>query len=70
MMAFTQDGQVNQELVDRRDKEYSVSTLDNKKNREDIKPPQILSGADGWQKGNAIQFESKEMPMSGIAKNL
>jgi len=65
MMAFTQDGQVNMELVDRRDKEYGISTLDNKKNRADIEIPQILSGADGWKKGSAVQFEVKEVPMSG-----
>jgi len=70
MMAFTQDGQANMELIDRRDKEYGLSTLENKKNRADIEVPQIISGADGWQKGTSVQFEIKEISMPIKGSNL
>jgi len=52
-------------LIYRRDKEYGVSTLENKKNRVDIEIPQILSGADSWQLGTAVQFEVKEISSTG-----
>jgi len=35
-MEFTRDGQVNMELIDRRDNEYGMRTTENKKNRMNI----------------------------------
>lgn len=61
MMTFTQDGQVNPELIKKRDDLYGLSTPENKKQRESIPSPNILPGADSWKNGNATVLEVKEV---------
>ena len=56
MMGFTQDGQVQPQLIAERDKRFNISTADKKKNREDIPVPNIDPMANAWQKGELRQF--------------
>ena len=66
MMGFTEDGQLRQELIDRRDQNFDVSTAERKKSREDIPMPEVDPMANAWQKGEIRQFEiSDEKPEIG-----
>jgi hypothetical protein len=50
MMSFNQDGQVNEELLKKRDQEYNVSTEEKRKKRQDIEAPEEDPMADYWLK--------------------
>ena len=56
MMGFTADGQLNGAMVAERDKRFSVSSEDKKKDRMDIAAPAIDPGADAWQNGRTVQL--------------
>jgi len=56
MMGFTKDGQINQQLVDDRDKRFKISTGDKKKNREDIPMPKVDPNANAWERNEFRQF--------------
>jgi hypothetical protein len=58
MMGFTQDGQVNQQMVTERDKRFDVSSADNRRKRSDIDYPAIDTDADAWAKGVVLQLEA------------
>jgi hypothetical protein len=55
MMGFTADGQIDEQLVDERDRRFGVSSADKRANRADIVYPVIDTDADAWQKGIAPQ---------------
>ncbi|WP_299817732.1 OBAP family protein [uncultured Pontibacter sp.] len=57
MMGFTKDGQLKQELIDKRDKNFNVSTAEKKKQRQDIPMPEVLPGANAWEKGEIRQVQ-------------
>ncbi|KAG0338356.1 hypothetical protein BG000_004120 [Podila horticola] len=46
LMAFTEDGQVNQSLLDKRDKDLGISTEEKRRERVDIKGNPVALGAD------------------------
>jgi hypothetical protein len=69
MMGFTQDGQVNEQLVAERDKRFGVSSVENRKKRADINYPPIDPGADAWQKGVVVQLEAKQQTRASTADN-
>ncbi|CEG75756.1 hypothetical protein RMATCC62417_10748 [Rhizopus microsporus] len=57
MMAFTADGQVKPELVERRDKQMGISTEKKRAERKDvIKGNPVAEGADHWEKGKPFQI--------------
>jgi hypothetical protein len=56
MMGFTKDGQLEQNLLDERDKRFEVSTAEKKKNRSDIPDPAVDPQANAWQQGEFRQF--------------
>jgi uncharacterized protein DUF1264 len=58
MMAFTADGQAKANIIAERDKLYG-STAVKKTARADIPDAKHDPGADGWQKGVAVQLELK-----------
>jgi Protein of unknown function (DUF1264) len=58
MMAFTADGQAKASIVAERDKLYGASAA-KKTARADIADAKLDSGADGWQKGPAVQLDLK-----------
>src|SRR5260370_39124990 len=63
MMGFTADGQANQKLFAERDAKYRTSTETIKSARADIPNAKIDSGADAWQKGQAVQLDLKSVSM-------
>jgi hypothetical protein len=62
MMSFTADGQVDPELVKKRDEDYGISTEQRKEARASyVKAPESLAaGCDAWTTGKAPQFEPVE----------
>jgi hypothetical protein len=58
MMGFTQDGQVDEQSVSRRDERFGVSSAENRKKRADIEYPPVDADADAWQKGIVVQLEA------------
>ena len=58
MMAFTADGQAKANIIAERDKLYG-STAAKKAARADIADAKHDPGADGWQKGAAVQLDLK-----------
>jgi Protein of unknown function (DUF1264). len=58
MMAFTADGQAKANIIAERDKLYGASAA-KKTARTDIADAKLDSGADGWQKGAAVQLDLK-----------
>ena len=58
MMAFTADGQVKANIMAERDKLYGASAA-KKTARFDIADAKLDPGADGWQKGTAVQLDLK-----------
>jgi hypothetical protein len=58
MMAFTADGQARASIIAERDKLYTPSAA-KKTARADIADAEPDPGADGWQKGQAVQLDLK-----------
>ena len=64
MMAFIEDGQVNEDLVRQRDEYYKISWEEKKRLRADIEDPKDTKGADVWSKsGKAVQLTTSESKM-------
>jgi hypothetical protein len=61
MMAFTEDSQINQDLVMQRDKMYGVTREEIISNRMDLETPPILPGADAWKEGKATVIDVKQI---------
>ncbi len=67
MMAFTQDGQLNENLLRQRDEYYKISSKQKKQLRADIEDPKDTKGADAWSKsGKAVQLTTTESKMKLI----
>ena len=66
MMGFTQDGQVNQSMVDSRDKRFSVSTSAEKKNRDNISMTTPAAGANAWESGKTVQLTLTEVNVKNM----
>lgn len=66
MMGFTEDGQLDPELLEERDKRFKTSTAEIKKKREDIPIPPVDPMANAWQRdnGNIRQFIITNKPDS------
>jgi hypothetical protein len=65
MMGFTEDGQINTQLVTERDKRFGISSAEKRKNRADIAAPPIDPAADSWKKSEVLQLTLE--PMSKAA---
>lgn len=65
MMAFTKDGQIDEEMVAARDKRFGVSTAEKRENRADIKAPPIAPEADAWEKGKVVQLQRSTLRNAG-----
>lgn len=68
MMGFTKDGQINEAMLAQRDKRFSISTQDKKKNRSDIPMPNVDPMANRWEKGEVRQFIISNKPDSAMHK--
>lgn len=60
MMGFTEDGQVDGRLLTKRDQRFGISADEKRLQRQDIKPPGVLPGADSWQEGSVPQLDLQE----------
>jgi len=60
MMTFTEDDQINPELIKQRDEELRTSTNELKKSRITILPPIIDRNADCWKRGKKVQLKLQE----------
>jgi len=69
MMGFTKDGQINQQLLNERDKRFNTSTSENRKRREDIPMLQVDPSANAWEKGEVRQFIVTNKPDSALRKH-
>jgi hypothetical protein len=66
MMAFTQDGQADPELVRARDSRFGISTDQKRRNRMDIPMPTVLPGANPWQSGQSLQTSLRGVPIQNL----
>ncbi len=66
MMGFVKDGQVNQQMVDDRDKRFGANTQALKANRNDIPWPNVVPGANAWQSGKTVQLVLQEMAVKNL----
>lgn len=70
MMGFTQDGQLHPDLVRQRDERMDISSAERKKNRADIPMPQVVPGANAWEKGEVRQLVVSSAADSAAHKHL
>jgi hypothetical protein len=61
MMGLTEDGQINQALVEARDRRLGVSTAQKREKRADIPTPTVAPGANSWQSGRTVQTRLQAM---------
>jgi hypothetical protein len=61
MMGLTEDGQINQALLDERDRRLGVSSARKRQNRADIPTPAVAAGANSWESGRTVQTRLQEM---------
>lgn len=59
MMAYTADGQIDQNIIDKRDQIYGVNTSEIRKEREDLEELPVIEGANPWTKGYNFQFKAE-----------
>jgi hypothetical protein len=62
MMGFTQDGQIDEQLVAARDQRLSMSTAAERARRADLPYPVPDAAADAWQKGEVRQLRLEAAP--------
>ena len=63
MMGFTADGQADDQIVRDRDRRLRLSSDENRKNRDDIKWPTVVAGANAWDSGKVMQLTLMEVPV-------
>jgi hypothetical protein len=56
MMGFTADGQVNEAMVESRDRRLGVSSQERRAERASLPAPTPAAGADAWQRGGSVQL--------------
>lgn len=66
MMAFTDDGQANQAMIEERDRRLGYSTPRRRRRRADIPVPDVVSGANAWEGGRIVQTRLEEVDLDGL----
>jgi hypothetical protein len=66
MMGFTSDGQIDESLVEQRDRRFHISSASRREQRADITYSPIDPQADAWEKGHALQLDA--VPASSDSK--
>ena len=61
MMAFTEDGQADEELIRERDRRLGVSTPQKRQDRAGIQSPEVAPGANAWERGRTVQTRLEEL---------
>ena len=62
MMGFTADGQVNEDMVEARDRRIGVSSRQRREDRAGIPAPAVAPGANAWEGGTAVQTRLEAVP--------
>ena len=65
MMGFTQDGQLDETLVEARDRRFGVSQKQRRACRSEIPMPILIPGANSWETGTTLQTSLQETVMKG-----
>ncbi|MCV7733635.1 OBAP family protein [Micrococcus luteus] len=63
--ALTGDGQVDEALLRARDERVGVDTAAKRRNRADIPVPDVVPGANSWERGRVVQTTLEERPVRG-----
>lgn len=58
MMGFTADGQVDETMVAARNQRLGIDSQQRRQSRQSIPAPAVAEGADGWQRGEAVQIQT------------
>ncbi|MBV8870001.1 MAG: DUF1264 domain-containing protein, partial [Acetobacteraceae bacterium] len=61
MMGFTQDGQINEAMLEARDRRMGVSWRRRRQERADIPMPSLVPGANAWESGRTVQTRLEEL---------
>lgn len=61
MMAATQDGQLDEGMIDERDRVLGISTADTRRKRSDIPTPDVEPGANSWESGRTVQTRAADV---------
>ena len=61
MMGFTGDGQIDQAMIDARDRRTGIRVEERRRNREDIPQPALVPGCNPWESGHTVQTRLEEM---------
>lgn len=69
MMGFTKDGQLDKKMLADRDRRFDTSSEETRKNRADIPMPQVVPGANAWEKGEIRQFVISTEADSAVHKH-
>jgi Protein of unknown function (DUF1264) len=56
MAGFTDDDQLDPDLLIARDQHFGISASDKRRARKDIASPSVANGADAWQHGEVLQL--------------
>ena len=65
MMGFTQDGQIDENLVEARDRRLGISWQQRRGRRADIPVRNVISGANSWEGGATVQTTLRELALKG-----
>lgn len=63
MMGFTEDGQLNEAMLQARDRRYRISSAARRLSRRDIPMPEVVEGANSWQGGRSVQTRLDEVEL-------
>jgi hypothetical protein len=63
MMAFTEDGQINENMVADRDRRFGIDWMRKRGRRADISRPPVIEGANSWERGRTVQTRLEEMDL-------
>jgi len=67
MMAFTDDGQVNANVLQKRDSHLSVDTVERRRQRlNTVHGHDILDGANAWETGEVFQISLAKLPVTTV----
>jgi hypothetical protein len=61
--AFTEDGQINENMVADRDRRFGIDWMRKRGRRADISRPPVIEGANSWERGRTVQTRLEEMDL-------
>ena len=61
MMGFTQDGQVDEAMIEARDRRFGISWEERRRARTSIPMPTVVPGANSWESGTSLQTSLREV---------